>query len=357
MASSSGVAWVIGAAVVGWLVFGQKKSSPQPTLAPPAQKDPTGGALALPNMPPLAYYTQTVSTTGVPFGANVVSVKPPNGLQPNSNVYQDWIDKYGGTNTYKEYENGTGGLLRQPWEMAYVREHYSPLPAAVRQRWESQKQIFAARYEAEYKKHPPADHFFVAPDQFSKNATLVFRPEHQLPYSAQLAVPVSETYKTKLVDRAFAYRNWGWFLTDEFGRPYEGWGAGNGFDFLQVISTISNAVLPYIPGYGTAANIAIQATIAIAQGKSMKEIALAAARAALPAGAAFAFDLGVGVVLEGKSPKDAVVQAALTELEKKYPGAKAAYESGRKAAEPYLKGTGVQGVPVNTRIIWLPRAA
>lgn len=299
--------------------------------------------LALPtSLTPLEYYQKTAKATGIELDLNAVSRTVPNGLQPGTTQYEQFAETMGGSLTYKEFFQSTGGLFRQPWELEYAKEHYSPLPPAVRAHWESQAKVYASRYEAEYKKHPPADKFFVAPDQFSKQMLLVFRPEHTLGTSVNLKVPVSPE-KTLLVDRSFAYRNWGWFPTDEFGRPYEGWGAGGGFDFLTTVSMIGNTILPYIPGYGTAANVALQATVAIAQGKSMKEVALAAARAALPPGAAYAFDIGVGLVLEGKSPKDAVVEAAITELDKKYPGARIAYEQGQSMAKQYT-GKNVNGL-------------
>jgi len=107
---------------------------------------------------------------------------------------------------------------------------------------------------------------------------------------------------------------------------------GGGIDALGIIGMVGNYTLPYIPGYGTAANAALQATVALGQGKSLDEAALAAARGALPPYGQAAFDLGVGVVLQKKKPDQAIIDAALTQLETKYPGATAAYNKGRQMA-------------------------
>lgn len=359
MASQSSLlGWGIGIAVVSWLVFGasQSKSKSKPSASSP--RDATAAPaspLALPSStPPLAYYSYGVKASGIALGERSTTITPPPNVDPVTTAYQEWVKQFGKTATHKRFSNGTGGLARQPWELDYVRAHYSQLPDKLQALWAEQEKTYAARSLSMQQQHKD---FSPAPDKYSKQLLLVFRPEHTVPYSTMLAVPVSQTYTTKLVERGFQYVNWGWFPTDEYGRPYEGWGAGGGFDFLTTISMIGNTVLPYIPGYGTAANVALQATIAFAQGKSMKDIALTAARAALPAGAQYAFDLGVGIVLEGKDPKDALVDAAVNQLEKQYPGAKQAFLEGKAMAEQY---TGKK-LPGNvsgsgSRVMWIKAA-
>lgn len=310
MASSSTWGWIAAGTigVVGLLWLGRKPTPAGKSSSARNATSAPASSLALPSqLTALEYYTQTVKQTGLPLEIGAKSA------------------------TIFSFPQTNQGL--SDYQTQYVRDHFGKPPAQVGPVWEAQQKLFADRFAAGTKDHP--DDFSPAPDKWSKFASLVFRPEHTLAYVTQsIAVPLSPN-TSKTVTKQVSVLRWGWFVTDEFGRPYEGWGAGGGLDFLQVVSTVSNAVLPWIPGYGTAANVAIQATIAVAQGKSMQDVALAAARAALPAGAAFAFDLGVGIVLEGKSPKDAVIQAAVTELDKKYPGARAAFEQGQAMAKAY----------------------
>jgi hypothetical protein len=103
---------------------------------------------------------------------------------------------------------------------------------------------------------------------------------------------------------------------------------GGGVNFLDIIGNVGNLTLPWIPGYGTAANAALQGAVALGKGKSLKDAGLAAARGALPPYGQIAFDMGVGIA-SGKSVDSSAKEAALTYLETKYPGARAAYNKGK----------------------------
>lgn len=75
--------------------------------------------------------------------------------------------------------------------------------------------------------------------------------------------------------------------------------------------------LAYIPGVGTAAAMAIAAGVALANGKSLTEIAIETMRGAIPPGPALtAFDTA-NALLHGKS----ITEAALEALHKEYPAA------------------------------------
>lgn len=80
-----------------------------------------------------------------------------------------------------------------------------------------------------------------------------------------------------------------------------------------------------MPGVGTAASAALAFTIAIGEGKSLKDAVIAGARAAIPPQYQYAFDLGVGIA-SGQGVDEAAKQALFA----KYPEAKAAYETGEK---------------------------
>lgn len=109
--------------------------------------------------------------------------------------------------------------------------------------------------------------------------------------------------------------------------PFGPEGSG-GLNVLDVIGMAGNAFLPYIPGYGTAANAALQGAIALGKGQSLKDAAMAAARGALPPWGQVAFDLGVGIA-NGKPVDSAAKEAALNYLDSKYPSARQAYEEGK----------------------------
>lgn len=226
----------------------------------------------------------------------------------------------------------------------------SSTPAAVRDVWEKQALEFAKRKYvlAVIRQGAPIPtsipssqliYHFSAPEKgFSKQKFLIFRPEHGLNVKPNgvacsgVDMQIHPELKCESV--------WGWNPTDEWGNAYEGWGVSS--DPLNTVLLITQTVLPYIPGVGSGAAAALAGVIALGQGKSLDEATLAAARAALPPGAQLAFDLGVGVVLEKKPVDQAVTDAALNQLDKQYPGSKAAYAQGKDLAKQHGLG----------RVIW-----
>jgi len=157
--------------------------------------------------------------------------------------------------------------------------------------------------------------FGASPDKFSKQSFLVYRPLNTMGRVVDGKIVYGVQFQNNVIP-------WGWALTDEYGRAYEGWGYGG--DPFKTVLAIAQQVLPLIPGMGTAASASLAAAIALGQGKSLKDATLAAARASLPPGAQLAFDAGVGVA--SGQPID---QAAISALDKQYPGARAAYETGK----------------------------
>lgn len=119
-------------------------------------------------------------------------------------------------------------------------------------------------------------------------------------------------------------------LYDEYGRVIPGV-SGNP---LGAVLAVVGYAAPFIPGVGPAASAALAAAVALGQGKSLKEAALAAARAALPLGATPAFDLGVALA-SGESVDDAAKDALLAYI----PGGNEAFQKG-EAMYTMLKGVG-----------------
>lgn len=111
---------------------------------------------------------------------------------------------------------------------------------------------------------------------------------------------------------------------DEYGRVVPGYSQSPVGPLLQA----AGIALPFIPGIGPAASAALAGLIALGQGKSLKDAALAAARAAIPGGALAqaGFDAAVAVA-SGEPVDDAVVNSFLAQ----YPAAKAGYEQGKEA--------------------------
>lgn len=107
---------------------------------------------------------------------------------------------------------------------------------------------------------------------------------------------------------------------------------GQGLDALGLIGMIGNYTLPFIPGFGTAANAALQGAVALGRGESLDNALIAAARGALPPYAQVAFDMAVGVYM-GKKVDKAALDAGLNYLESKYPGSKQAYKDGIQVAK------------------------
>lgn len=111
--------------------------------------------------------------------------------------------------------------------------------------------------------------------------------------------------------------------TDEYGRG----ACGVGADFFKTFTGVAQLTLPYIPGVGTVAAAGLGAAIALGQGKSLKDAALAAGYYAIPAHLRFAYSAGVAVA--NGEPID---QAAMSAAESQYPGALAAYQTGKELA-------------------------
>lgn len=151
------------------------------------------------------------------------------------------------------------------------------------------------------------------------------------------AMPTADRYSTRAFPLWEAQPNTGkplqygqWLWVDEYGRNF-GVEGGPGFGFGTVVQ-IAQVVLPYVPGVGTAGSMALAAAIAVGQGKSAQDVALAAARSALPPYAQIAFDLGVAVA-SGQSVDKAAEETLLNQLDQKYPGAKNAYAIGKSKAK------------------------
>jgi hypothetical protein len=98
---------------------------------------------------------------------------------------------------------------------------------------------------------------------------------------------------------------------------------------LKIIKDVApyvQTVVSFVPGIGTGVAAAIAAGTALAEGKSIDEVAKAALRGAVPGGpaGAAAFDVAMGVV-GGKSVDKAVIEAARAQLPE---GAKQAFDIG-----------------------------
>lgn len=174
------------------------------------------------------------------------------------------------------------------------------IPPYMAQQLATMQQVFDTRFQALLTAHSDASPM---PDKYSHASLLIFR----LPNATGFQ-PVDKLY--------------GWYWSDEYGRPFEGWGVST--SPLSMALVIVQTVLPFIPGVGTAAAATLAACIVIAQGKSLKDAAIAAARASLPPAAQVAFDAGLGVA-NGQSIDEATKQA----LFKQVPGGQKAYEQGK----------------------------
>lgn len=134
---------------------------------------------------------------------------------------------------------------------------------------------------------------------------------------------------------------------DEYGRKPE----GKAFDLAGAALGVLAIVAPYVPVIGPE----LAFVVAIAQGKSFEDAALAGIRAALPGGPAaqMAFDVGIAVAM-GEDPQDAALQA----LWNQYPEGKYYFELGKmalggepdQAALTYLKSQ-PGGAPVAQALI------
>lgn len=113
------------------------------------------------------------------------------------------------------------------------------------------------------------------------------------------------------------------FMLDEYGRHP----AGIPGNALETLAGVAQMALPYIPGIGTAAAAGLGAAIALGQGKSLQDAALAAGYYAVPPHLRFAYAAGVGVA-SGQSIESVAISAA----DAQYPGARQAYEKGKALA-------------------------
>jgi len=219
----------------------------------------------------------------------------------------------GGASSVKGYYDTIRAQIGWPQTPQGVLLAPTPLARAV---WDSQAKEFSARsraimtYMSQHKGSDVERNYGPSPDKFSKQNFLVYRPGNN-----QVGV--------------YGPQPWGWYLTDEYGRPYEGWGYG-GSPFGAVLP-LAQAILPLVPGIGTAASAGLAAAIALGQGKSLKDAGLAAARASLPPYAQIAFDIGVGVASGQR-----IDETAVNALENQYPGSKDAYTKGKALAKNVL---------------------
>lgn len=142
-----------------------------------------------------------------------------------------------------------------------------------------------------------------------------------LPPDAQ---PVQDKYSKELHTHKYysdTFGTWQQETVDEYGRS----AGGKGSNPLAALAGIAQLALPYIPGIGTAGAAGLAAAMALGQGRSLKDAALASARATVPAHLQFAYDIGVGVA-SGES----IDSSALAAAEKQYPGATQYYNLGKE---------------------------
>ena len=114
------------------------------------------------------------------------------------------------------------------------------------------------------------------------------------------------------------------FSQDEYGRFYKGVPG----DPLGTLLTTAKIAAPFVPGIGPAAAAALAGVIALGQGKSLKDAALEAAKAALPGGPLAEMGFNAAIAVASGEPVD---EAVMNTFFEKYPQAKAGYEAGLKA--------------------------
>lgn len=124
-------------------------------------------------------------------------------------------------------------------------------------------------------------------------------------------------------------------LVDEYGGRWPGkYGQDSSgiADGLKVIAKTAAPTLLLVPGWGPAAYVAVQLYLSQGEKASLRDTAIAAGRSQVPGGAAgqLAYDFGVGVAIEGESPKEAAINAAYNQLT---PEQRAAFDYGRKVAK------------------------
>lgn len=105
------------------------------------------------------------------------------------------------------------------------------------------------------------------------------------------------------------------------GRSFISKVASTTLDVVKTAAPIAQTALSFVPGVGTAVNVAVSAGVALAQGKSITDAAIDAAASAVPGGplAKQAFQTGVAIV-KGQN----VTKAALDAVRNQIPGGAAA---------------------------------
>jgi hypothetical protein len=78
----------------------------------------------------------------------------------------------------------------------------------------------------------------------------------------------------------------------------------------EVVHEVASVASNY-PGIGTAISVAITALEQLGQGASLSDAALAAGRSAIPSVYRAAYDIGVGIVIDGKVPYDDLADVAM----------------------------------------------
>jgi hypothetical protein len=122
---------------------------------------------------------------------------------------------------------------------------------------------------------------------------------------------------------------------------------------VKTLAPYVQTVVSFVPGVGQGISAGLGASLALAQGQSISNALIAAARGAIPGGpmAAAAFDVATAVA-QGK-PLDQVALNALPIS----PSAKAALVQGLHAAKALANGQNVAQVAIDTALHQLPPAA
>lgn len=164
------------------------------------------------------------------------------------------------------------------------------------------------------------------------------------------------------------------YWQDWFGRSY-GWYHDNDSD-LEIISSgflgqltdvwnaAGNQLVSYIakmasnfPGIGTAVSVGITFLSEVGKGASLKNAALTSARAAVPSALQSAYDIGVGLAINGSLDIEAALTVAMAaaisqgaidgEVIAKYNAIKQAYEDAKETGESLEGGLGSLGTAVD----------
>jgi hypothetical protein len=138
-----------------------------------------------------------------------------------------------------------------------------------------------------------------------------------------------------------------WLGTEQAGFPYGNWvhtqkAASVFSDIAHAVGSVAKVALPIaatvasvVPGVGTAVSFGLNAANQLAQGKSLSEAALAAAKSSLPGGplAAAAFDAAVNIAKGGNVGAAAMGAARAAAVAQGGPLAAQAFDAGVKIAQ------------------------